>query len=49
MNDVSDKKKLNDLEVSAVAVSATIVVFFVVYWVLQIKSTFELLSMAYGW
>ncbi len=45
----SEGKKLDDLEKAAVAVSVTVFVFTVVYWAVQIQSTYDLLSMAYGW
>ena len=45
----SDNKKLDDLERAAVAVSVSVFVFTVVYWAVQIQSTYDLLSMAYGW
>jgi hypothetical protein len=41
-------KKMDDVQVAAVTVSASIIVFFVVYWVVQIQSVIELLEMAYG-
>ncbi len=40
--------KIDDVQMAAVAVSASIIVFFVVYWVIQIQSVRELLAMAYG-
>ena len=50
MNDEIEKdSNLADLETAATAVGVTIIVFFVVYWAAQIQSTYELLSMAYGW
>jgi hypothetical protein len=50
MNEESGSaKKLDDLEMAAVATSVTILVFFVVYWAAQIQTTYELLAMAYGW
>jgi len=42
------QKKMDDVQIAAVAVSASIVVFFVVYWIVQIQSVIELLEMAYG-
>jgi hypothetical protein len=42
-------KKMDDLERAAIATSATIVVFFVVYWAFQIQTTYSLLAMAYEW
>jgi hypothetical protein len=44
-----DKIKLDDLQLSAVVVSTTIIVFFVIYWAAQIETTYSLLAMAYGW
>ena len=50
MNDEIQKDSdLADLETAAAAVGVTVIVFFVVYWGAQIQSTYELLSMAYGW
>lgn len=40
--------KMDDVQMAAVAVSVTIIVFFVVYWAIQIDSVRELLNMAYG-
>ncbi|MBT3529622.1 MAG: hypothetical protein HOF74_05300 [Gammaproteobacteria bacterium] len=42
------EEKLDDVQMAAVAVSASIIVFFVVYWIIQIQSVRELLEMAYG-
>ncbi len=42
-------KKLDDLEKAALVSSVTIVVFFVVYWAIQIESTYSLLAFAYDW
>jgi hypothetical protein len=42
------ERKLDDVQLAAVAVSASIIVFFVVYWIIQIQSVRELLEMAYG-
>ncbi len=41
--------KRDDLETAALATSATIIVFFIVYWAVQIGSTYSLLAMAYEW
>ena len=40
--------KLDDVQMAAVVISATIIVFFVVYWAIQIDSVRDLLNMAYG-
>lgn len=40
--------KLDDVEMAAVALSATVIVFFVVYWAIQIDSVRDLLNLAYG-
>ena len=42
-------KQYDDLEMATIATSATIIVFFVVYWAAQIQTTYSLLAMAYGW
>lgn len=42
-------RKLDDNQIAALATSATILIFFVVYWAFQIDTTYELLAMAYGW
>lgn len=44
-----NKRKLDDMEMAAVAVGVTVVVFFLVYWAAQIRTTYELLASAYGW
>ena len=50
MNEESgENKKLDDVEKAALAASTTIVIFFVVYWAIQIQSTYSLLAMAYEW
>ena len=41
--------KLDDLEKAALVTSVTVVVFFVVYWAVQIQSTYDLLAFAYDW
>ncbi|MEZ5491548.1 MAG: hypothetical protein R3F50_14700 [Gammaproteobacteria bacterium] len=43
------ENKRDDLETAALVTSATIIVFFVVYWAVQIGSTYSLLAMAYEW
>lgn len=40
--------KMNDVETAAVVISGTIIVFFVIYWAIQIDSVRDLLKMAYG-
>ena len=40
--------KMDDVETAAVAISATIIVFFVIYWAIQIDSVRDLLKLAYG-
>ena len=47
---MSDKKKvaMEDLQVSALAASATILIFSAIYWTVQIQSVREMLEMAYG-
>lgn len=41
-------QSIKDLQNAAVTVSATIIIFFVVYWAIQIDSVRELLELAYG-
>ena len=41
-------QSIKDLQNAAVSVSATIIVFFVVYWAIQIDSVRDLLELAYG-
>jgi hypothetical protein len=40
--------KQRDLQLAALAASATIVGFFLVYWFLQIQDVREMLALAYG-
>ncbi|NQV71417.1 MAG: hypothetical protein HQ498_15445 [Pseudohongiella sp.] len=40
--------KMDDVQTAAVAISTTIIVFFVIYWAIQIDSVRDLLNMAYG-
>ena len=51
-NDMTDKntnsEKMDDVQMAAVAISATIIIFFVIYWSIQIQSVRDLLEMAYG-
>ena len=50
MNDNTDNdSKLKDQQAAALTVSVTVVAFFIVYWAVQIASTYNLLAMAYGW
>lgn len=50
MSDETEKDSdLADLETAAMAVGATVIVFFLVYWAFQIETTYELLAMAYEW
>lgn len=42
-------KELADLESAAMAIGVTVIVFSIVYWAAQIMTTYDLLSMAYGW
>jgi len=46
--EVGNESKMDDLETSALAISGTIIVFFVVYWIIQIDSVRQLLNLAYG-
>ena len=48
MQDTNDKRSLRDQQIAAVAASATIVTFFVIYWVVQIIDVREMLALAYG-
>jgi len=50
MTEQDNSRKLpDDLETAAIATSATIIVFFVVYWAAQVESAYSLLALAYGW
>ncbi len=44
----TDQNKQKDLQVAALAASATIFAFFLVYWFVQIQDTLEMLELAYG-
>jgi hypothetical protein len=44
----SNAGDIKDLQCAAVAISVTTVVFFVIYWAVQINSVRELLELAYG-
>ena len=44
-----NENKLDDLERAAIVTSVTVIVFFVVYWAVQIQSTYSLLAFAYEW
>ncbi len=49
MNDEKNQdSKLKDDQSAAVLATATFIVFFAVYWFLQIQSVRELLELAYG-
>ncbi|MFM1897682.1 MAG: hypothetical protein RLZZ385_2756 [Pseudomonadota bacterium] len=45
----SPDNNLKDLQSAALTASATVIVFFVVYWAIQFSSAYSLLSMAYDW
>ena len=42
-------KQFDDLEMATIATCGTIIVFFVVYWAIQVESAYSLLALAYGW
>ena len=42
-------KQFDDLEAAAKATCGVIIVFFLVYWAIQIESAYSLLAMAYEW
>lgn len=44
----TNSEKMDDVQMAAVAISATIIIFFVIYWSIQIQSVRDLLEMAYG-
>ena len=44
----SDKNGLDDVQLSALAASVTILVSAAVYWVVQIQGVREMLELAYG-
>ncbi len=49
MNDENKQaSKLDDDHTAAIAATSAIIVFFVIYWSLQIQSVRELLELAYG-
>ncbi|MCB1670430.1 MAG: hypothetical protein R3F41_03050 [Gammaproteobacteria bacterium] len=45
----NSENKRDDLETAALATSATIIVFFLIYWAAQIESAYSLLALAYDW
>lgn len=49
MNDEKrEKAKLVDDQAAAIAATTAIIVFFAIYWSLQIQSMLDLLELAYG-
>ncbi len=42
------KQQRDDLQLAALAASATIVAFLLVYWFIQIQDTRDMLKLAYG-
>jgi len=49
MSDMREEKtKLKDDEAAALLVAQSFIIFFAIYWFLQIESVRELLAMAYG-
>lgn len=42
-------KQFDDLETATIATCGTIIVFFVIYWAIQVESAYSLLALAYGW
>lgn len=49
MNEVNDRKSLDGLQKVAVGASVAVFVAFAGFWIFQINSAYELLSLAYGW
>lgn len=49
MSEVKDRQSLDWLQKIAVAASAAVFVAFAGFWIYQINSAYELLSLAYGW
>jgi len=45
---MTEQQSTKDLQVAAVAASGTIIVFFLVYWFVQIQDVREMLDLAYG-
>lgn len=45
----NNEKRFDDLEMATITTCGTIIVFFVVYWAIQIESAYSLLALAYGW
>ena len=48
MNNKMEGAQLRDMRFAALAASATIVSFFLIYWAIQIQDTLEMLELAYG-
>jgi hypothetical protein len=48
MSESTDKAAAQDIQFAALAASATIMTFFVVYWIVQIIDVREMLTLAYG-
>jgi len=48
MSKSTDKTAAQDLQFAALAASATIMSFFVAYWIVQIIDVREMLALAYG-
>lgn len=44
----SRQQGLDDTETAAMAAAGTVIVFFVIYWALQVKAAYDLLVLAYG-
>lgn len=48
MNANNDKKQTGDLQLAALLASATVITFFVIYWLAQIEDVRAMLALAYG-
>ena len=48
-DETNNEKQFDDLEIATIATCGTIIVFFVIYWAIQVESAYSLLAMAYGW
>ncbi len=48
MSTHNSKTRRKDLQLAALAASAMIVTFFLVYWFIQIQDAREMLKLAYG-
>jgi hypothetical protein len=44
----NNKAGMDDVQMSALAASATILIFAAIYWAVQIQGVREMLEMAYG-